>query len=633
LLSPVQAQSSLETYRQTTVLGYGTLLEAQWATNESGLLINSTLGAWLYNSDFTLLHHFEGVSHATLRPSGQFLATAKADPGQLLIWDTATYALLKTIDIQIKPLWPWIDSLTWSPDGSQLAMGVDQQLQIFDISSDQNNLSLTFASPILYLSWRQDGEQLAVSRFNAIDIVNTKQGVLVNTLDIESPWPMALWSPDQQTFATLSRFIQGPVDNALRLWSPDGGTLKLVIQAPLATTFAWSPDSQSIVAEHKNFFEDDTHKLYFWDARTGERDTSVPELIAGLPYTRSFLSVAWSPDGTKLMTASHDNVVRISDWPLHYEDTPLELFGYQGPITDLAWNANGTQLASSSEDSSIRIWNITTGEPIKRLQSAQNMAQSVSWNKQTDQIVFGTESPYLYEWDPLTEAIRNSNGLHRQDIDSEVSAGVPLVAYSPDGKMIASGGGDNTVIVWQAEDLTSITTTDYTSIPLSSLAWSGDSRLIAYNGGPAHVLNVATNIVENFECGRFGVTDVIASVSLSPNGQYLIAANQGNGICVWDIKSKELLGRLQLQDEADIQGTALAWSLDGSRLALISPRPSFEAVAENRKWVVEVWSVPTRERLSAIESLTRPTDIAWLPDGTRLAVGDSAGLIHIWQRE
>jgi len=638
-----QAQPISETYSEIAVLGRGTLLKAYWRPDGDGILVNSDRGAWLYNSDFTLLHQFENASQATLSPSGRFLAAAKADPGQLLIWDTATYTLLKTIDIQIYPRWPWIHALAWSTDESRLAIGVSQQLEVFEMSTGESSLSLSFETPISSLTWRQDDEQLAVSRSYAVDLIDLPEGNIVTTLAVDSISPMALWSPDQQTLATLAATVGSFVDDALKLWSSDGHTLKRIIQAPFATTFAWSPDNQSITAEYRDAY-DAPNSLYVWDVHTGARITVLSHLSAGFPYRRPFHFIAWSPDGTQLMTASSDNTVRIFDWPVHSEDDPLELLGlgYQGPITDLAWNADGTQLVSSSEDSSIRIWDVTTEVPIVRLQSPRTMAQGVSWNRLTNQIVFGTESPHLYDWNPHTDKIRTSNDAHRQDVASDLAAGVPLVAYSPDGQMIASGGGDNAIAVWQAKDLDLITRTEgYTPTTLTSLAWSGDSGLVAYNGGPAHVLEVATNKIRTFECERLDAPDYlesIASVALSADGRYLAAANVDFGVCLWEIKTGRLIGRLQVDGGdgihyLDIQVTELAWSPDGDRLALISPRPSTGTDSEVREWFIEVWSVPTRERLASFKSATLPTNIAWSPDGTCLAVGDRAGLIHIWQRE
>lgn len=172
------------------------------------------------------------------------------------------------------------------------------------------------------------------------------------------------------------------------------------------------------------------------------------------------------------------------------------------------------------------------------------------------------------------------------------------------------------------------------------LLGGANSRKLAYNNGLAHVYDVQSETTSSFECKVPDQTDIVTSVALSPDGQYLAAANRDIGVCLWNLEAEELIGRLytQIQEGAekydiDIQATDLAWSPDGSRLALISPYPPIQIASEKREWFIEVWSVLDGEQLASIEGITPPTDIAWSPDGNYLAVGHSDGIIHIWQRE
>ena len=109
---------------------------------------------------------------------------------------------------------------------------------------------------------------------------------------------------------------------------------------------AFSPDGQRLASASC----DQTVKI--WDSATGK------ELFALKGHAGSVRSVAFSPDGQRLASASHDQTVRIWD-----SATGKELFalkGHAGPVFGVAFSPDGQRLASANEDGSIHLWETTS---------------------------------------------------------------------------------------------------------------------------------------------------------------------------------------------------------------------------------------------------------------------------------
>ena len=132
-----------------------------------------------------------------------------------------------------------------------------------------------------------------------------------------------------------------------QMWSPE--LMELQGHSGLVYSVAFSPDGSKIVSGS----EDKTIRV--WDVSTG---------IEVLPPLRghdgTILSVAWSPDGSKIISGSADKIIRIWDASTGTETLPL-LRGHDGMVQCVAFSPDGSKIISGSEDKTIRVWDVSTG--------------------------------------------------------------------------------------------------------------------------------------------------------------------------------------------------------------------------------------------------------------------------------
>jgi WD40 repeat protein len=185
---------------------------------------------------------------------------------------------------------------------------------------------------------------------------------------------------------------------------------------------------------------------------------------------------------------------------------------------------------------------------------------------------------------------------------------VSELAWSPDGKYIASGGPDHTLQVWEAmtgKHIRSINVllnvkSDYGGM---TFAWSPDSKYLVagFSDNTAKVVNVMTG---EFTLTYTGHTASVNQVAWSPDGKYIASASSDKTIQVWDAMTGKL--RLTYTGHADA-AWPLAWSPDGKYIA-------------SGSWdgTTQVWDAMTGTRIHTFEGISV---FAWSPDGKYIALG------------
>jgi WD40 repeat protein len=213
-----------------------------------------------------------------------------------------------------------------------------------------------------------------------------------------------------------------------------------------------------------------------WDAETRiEQEPLRPE-------TGAIKTVAFSPDGTRLgvgmwKSEGQNPVVKLWEWPARRHLATLE--GHQGNINGLAFSPDGSRLAIADAAGQVKLWDVRTGKERARRQAHEAGVMFVAFSP--DDRLFATTCYVDRDvrlWDAASGEPRGS---------LKVPAGVPALAFSPDGTMIEMARGDGIASLSDIASGRGLGTVRVPTGSLQAIAFSDDGRMLATGGGDGSV--------------------------------------------------------------------------------------------------------------------------------------------------
>ena len=200
---------------------------------------------------------------------------------------------------------------------------------------------------------------------------------------------------------------------------------------------------------------------------------------------------------------------------------------------------------------------------------------------------------------------------------------VKSVATSPDGKYLASGSEDKTLIIWDANSGESLKTLEGHSGYVESVCWSPDGNYLASGSSDKSVIIWDANSGEKLKTLK-GHSSIVRSVSWSPDGKYLASGSDDYTLIIWDVNSGESLKTLEGHSH---YVKSVCWSPDGKYLA--SGAGSWNA--ERKYEELFIWDAKSGEKLKTLKGhyhIVR--SVSWSPDGKYLASGSADKNVIIW---
>jgi WD40 repeat protein len=414
----------------------------------------------------------------------------------------------------------------------------------------------------------------------------------------------------------LDALVQEHVpDSAPRLLSPRATHLGpaarvLVGHKDWVVSVAYSPNGTRIVSGSHD------RTIRVWSAITYE------ELGRIEGHTKSVTSLVYSPDGSRIVSGSSDRTVRV--WSANDLKHLATLEGHQQTVCAVAVSPDGTRIMSASLDGSVFVW------------CASRFAQLAQMEYSPSVVTFSPKGDRIISLRHAVIRIFNAFSFEcLAELDATVYR-VPMTrgffcsaALSHDGKRIFAGTTTGLVRVWCADTFRELGTLDQeVGSDVDRLAVSSDGTLVLSGDaktGVIHVWNAQTYTkVVRFHAHRFG----LICVTFSLDGARFVSSGNDSMLRVW------VTGAYDEDTGASVpnQINFLEFSADGAHIIARSQQPEIFGGIEpwmtrfGRRSTVRLWRVNNFPKLDQLEP---PSLFAFSPDGARAVVYDQGGALRV----
>jgi serine/threonine protein kinase/uncharacterized protein YjiK len=247
--------------------------------------------------------------------------------------------------------------------------------------------------------------------------------------------------------------------------------------------------------------------------------------------TDAILSVAFSPNGLTLASASRDNTIQV--WEVN---DGRALRTMQDGVESLAFSSDGRTLASGMWDNTVKLWDATSGQVLGTMQGHTDHVPSVAFSPDGRTVASASWDRTIKLWDVASGQLLRTLRGHTDRVFS--------VAFNADGRTLVSSSSDLTLKIWDASSGTVLRSIISGARPVNSVAFSPDGRLIAAGSDDTtvRIWDPATGqLVRSLE----GHTAPVTSISFSPDGRMLASASSDLTVRLWNVSTGSLLRELK----------------------------------------------------------------------------------------
>ena len=341
------------------------------------------------------------------------------------LWDARTGKLKATLTHNGN-----VASFVYSPDSKTIATGAehfsDGIVRLWDAVTGEHKATLTeHARGFSRLAYSPNGHTIATQTVLSIDstyksdvwLWDAVTGEHKTTLTYAEDVVSFVYSPDSKTIATQAGFwFNGTYKQVVCLWDAATGkyTTMLTGHAHGFWSLAYSPDGTTIATINDK-------RVYLSDVVTGERKNIFMESDS----LESDSKLVYSPDGSTIATGDK-HFVQL--WDVVTGELKTALTKHNSPVESLAYSQGGKTIVIES-GKGLQLWDVVTGELKTALAKHNRSANSFAYSPDGKKIVIGNDSG-LRLWDAAT-------GEHKATL-TEYDDGFSNLAYSPDGNTIAA---------------------------------------------------------------------------------------------------------------------------------------------------------------------------------------------------
>jgi WD40 repeat protein/tRNA A-37 threonylcarbamoyl transferase component Bud32 len=502
------------------------------------------------------------ASSVAFHPSGDRLAVGCGDrlhpttPGAVVLLDLASGKAVRTWD----KLGSSVYAIAFHPAGRELAAGLDDATAPI-WSLDDGHLIRTLEGHKVreipadigrLLQLRRPGAERASTTFQLItaicDVAYSPDGKVLATASADST--IKLWdSGTGKELHTLrghqhpvlcvafspsgKGLVSGSLDQAVRLWSVATGEPMRLYQGHREQVVAVSfrPDGQRLATGSGD------GTVILWDPN------QFQDSWLWRYHAASVFSLAFRPDGRQLAAGSgnlfnpfQQGTIKLIDPHTHAEGPTLT--GHKSGIGALAWRPGGSELASGGADGTVRVWLPAEAKEVRQLKAGA-MVFGVGYNPDgttlaavTGKLFAPGDPGELILWDAAT-----GDELFRR---RDHKAGIGSLAWSPDGRWLATGSSDGTVLLRDPATGEPKQTLPGHKGTVLALAFSPDSRLLACAASDVfQPTQPGTIVLWDIATGKElrtlrGHTQMLNGVAFTPDGRRLVSSSRDATVKVWE---------------------------------------------------------------------------------------------------
>ena len=575
------------------------------------------------NEVFAMADHPGPVFGGGFSGDGKKMATVSFDNEDnhwlVRVWDVATGAELPSLACQAEQ----DEHFALSTDFTRLAIGrTDGRVALCDVETGETLWEVDSGlETSAILDFSQDDTDLVAASQGDVRVFDVLSGQKLYAFQTHaaSPWFVGFVGPDEGQTQTV---VLVSIDGQVALWQlppgAAGDAQEAVVQIKLSagpadiTSVAASPDGAILAAASDN------RTVKLWDAKTYQElatldghadtvssvafspvctgqssaagcetrlatasydgsakvwslertpDTGSESLFAKEVQTLDghtdwIRDVAFSPDGSRLATASDDQTAKV--WDAATGEELITLVGHDDFVSGVTFSPDGTRLATASWDGTTRIWDVTTGDPLLVLDGRGRAMEDVTFSPDGTQVATASSDGVTKVWSAETgqEIFTLLGHLDR----------VLAVAFSPDGQRLASAGADGAIVLWDA-----VTGEQEMTLPaggemVRDLAFGPDNTHLVSGGvdGAVRVYSLDAQELQELagkritrpltpqECQRYLHQDVCPTFWMPWIGALVQSVSPGSAA-----------------DQAGLQAGDLLLALDGRRIGPAQPLERF----------------------------------------------------------
>ncbi|MCZ2074044.1 MAG: WD40 repeat domain-containing protein, partial [Bryobacterales bacterium] len=427
---------------------------------------------------------------------------------------------------------------------------------------------------------------------------------------------VAAFAPENDVIAA------GNQNGSLALWNVAQKRLlaELISKGPAIRALAYSPDGRLLLSGNADGI------VHVWDTAKHVQESSFKVCVGAVN------DLVFSADGELLASCgAGENTITL--WDANSRKVRRVLTGHTGPVSAVAFSPDRTKIASASKDTTVNVWNLTSGQLLKSLVHPQAIS-TVAFSPDGERLAAGGAFHTVQVWDAHSYKLLNDFHAHWSDICK--------VRFLPHGDTLVTAGEDNLTRIWSVADLPEAPDARHNEpSPLATFNVHKDWSMWSSFSSDSSQLVAAVGMVP-FGLGLWSLKDPSRGVSLNlrqndgdhmfqqsmgflPGEPTLVTCLSRKGkpqIAIWDPQKHVMRDSFEpgsfVPKEGEMSYATSALSPSGTTLALLSQSDESMTLID----------VVTREaRWCKRSESGKPSTPAFSPDGKILAVGTKNGMV------